>query len=470
MAIADQLKGQLAGFGMDRALSYLSKDPEHNIPRLMELVDRFCPDDLFVEQRYTICRSVAAKDNWYELIMRLYELDPHVRDTFFRSFLVNANLLGWPRQERMRAQYGCNIPWAVLLDPTSACNLRCTGCWAAEYGHRLNLSTETIDSIVAQGEELGCYFYIYTGGEPLVRKADLLDLCERHPEACFMCFTNGTLIDEAFCRRLREVGNFIPVLSVEGDEAATDARRGMGTYQRVVHAMGLLRRTRLPFGISACVTSANEAAICCEAHFRQMIDWGALFCWFFTFMPVGASTTAELVPSAEQRAHMFRFIREQRSRLPLFTMDFWGDSEYVGGCIAGGRRYLHINAAGDVEPCVFAHYSNANIHETSLLDALRSPLFMAYHDGQPFNDNLLRPCPILDNPGRLAEMVRASGARSTDLEAPEDAGSLCDKCADEALAWAPVADGLWSTCKLEKQARVERRARDLAALRAVRGR
>ncbi|MBS5451829.1 MAG: radical SAM protein [Coriobacteriia bacterium] len=468
MSFTDQIKGQVAGFGMDRALGYLKKDPERNIPRLMEFVDRFCPEDLFVEQRYAVRRSIANRDNWYDLIMRLYELDPHVRDTFFRTFLVNANFVGWPQQERMRQEHGCNIPWAVLLDPTSACNLRCTGCWAAEYGHRLSLDIETIDDIIRQGEELGCYFYIYTGGEPLVRKGDLMELCERHPEASFMCFTNGTLIDEAFCERLLAVGNFIPVLSVEGDRDATDARRGTGTYDKVVRAMGLLREARLPFGISACVTSANEEAICSEDYFRQMIDWGALFCWFFTFMPVGVGATAELVPSAAQREHMFRFIRGQRTKLPLFTMDFWGDSEYVGGCIAGGRRYLHINAAGDVEPCVFAHYSNANIHDTTLLDALRSPLFMAYHDGQPFNENLLKPCPILDNPGRLATMVDAAGARSTDLETPEDARALCDKCVQEALEWAPVADELWKACKVEKQARVERRARDLAAMYAAR--
>ncbi len=124
-------------------------------------------------------------------------------------------------------------------------------------------------------------------------------------------------------------------------------------------------------------------------------------------------------------------------------MDFQNDAEYVGGCIAGGRNYLHINAAGDVEPCVFIHYSNVNIHDSSLLDALKSPLFMTYHDGQPFNENMLRPCPMLENPVRLREMVKKAGAKSTDLQSPEAVDHLCGKCLPYARNWMGTADQLW---------------------------
>ena len=124
-------------------------------------------------------------------------------------------------------------------------------------------------------------------------------------------------------------------------------------------------------------------------------------------------------------------------------MDFQNDAEYVGGCIAGGRRYLHINAAGDVEPCVFIHYSNVNIHECSLLDALKSPLFMAYHNGQPFNQNMHRPCPMVENPEYLRRMVKQSGAESTDLQSPESVDHLCDKCKLYAENWEKTANELW---------------------------
>ena len=125
-------------------------------------------------------------------------------------------------------------------------------------------------------------------------------------------------------------------------------------------------------------------------------------------------------------------------------MDFQNDAEYVGGCIAGGRNYLHINAAGDVEPCVFIHYSNVNIHECSLLEALKSPIFMAYHDGQPFNKNMLRPCPMLENPEILQHMVHETGAHSTDLQSPESVEHLCGKCAEYAKNWDERAQELWN--------------------------
>ena len=145
-------------------------------------------------------------------------------------------------------------------------------------------------------------------------------------------------------------------------------------------------------------------------------------------MPVGKGAPTELMPTPDDRKLLYHFNRRVRAEKPILTLDFQHDGEFVGGCIAGGRRYLHINAAGDVEPCVFIHYSNANIREQPLLECLKSPLFMAYYEGQPFNDNLLRPCPMLENPDRLEEMVEKSGARGTDLVETESAHDLAEKC------------------------------------------
>ena len=170
-------------------------------------------------------------------------------------------------------------------------------------------------------------------------------------------------------------------------------------------------------------------------------------------MPVGNDASVELLPTAEQRAEVYHRIRHLRATKPLFAMDFQNDAEYVGGCIAGGRRYLHINANGDVDPCVFIHYSDSNIREKSLLDCLRSPIFMAYHDGQPFNENMLQPCPMLENPEKLREMVAATGAHSTDLQSPESADHLCSKCDHYAACWKEKADVLWQNRLKEKASR-----------------
>ena len=187
----------------------------------------------------------------------------------------------------------------------------------------------------------------------------------------------------------------------------------------------------------------NYKSITSDEYYQSLIDMGAFFIWYFHYMPVGNDAAPELLPDPEQREWVYHRIRKLRAEKPLFAMDFQHDAEYVGGCIAGGKRYLHINANGDVDPCVFIHYSNANIREVSLLDALRSPIFMAYHDNMPFNDNMLRPCPMLENPEFLRKMVAETGAHSTDPMSPESVEHLCAKCDQYAAHWKGKADELW---------------------------
>ena len=439
------VKNRIMAMGINQAYKYLEKDPETNMGKLMDLVDRFA-GDMMAPQRDVIRKVIHDPDsNWHKLIASLWtDIDSEVLKTLFNNFILNVNFIGWEQQEKCRKENNCNIPWAILMDPTSACNLKCTGCWAAEYGNQLNMTLEELDSIICQGKKLGTYLYIYSGGEPLVRKKDVIRLCQMHPDCVFLAFTNATLIDEEFADEMLRVKNFVPAISVEGFEEETDFRRGQGTYRKVMDAMALLKRKKLPFGVSCCYTSKNVDVIGSEEYFDSMVEWGAKFAWFFTYMPVGVDAVPELMATAEQRRAMYERIRAYRSTKPLFTMDFWNDGEYVQGCIAGGRRYLHINANGDIEPCAFIHYSDSNIREKTLLEAFQSPLFMAYRDNQPFNENHLRPCPVLDNPGRLTEMVDASGAHSTDLMHPESADALCGKCVDTAERWAPVADELWA--------------------------
>ena len=385
---------------------------------------------------------------YYGFIRHMMQnVDQEVLTTAVVNFFINENLIGWPKQEENREKYGCNIPWAILMDPTSACNLHCTGCWAAEYGNKLNLSYEELDDIINQANELGTYMFLYTGGEPMVRKNDLLRLCEAHPDCVFSAFTNGTLIDEKFADEMLRVKNFYPAISIEGFEEATDFRRGKGTYQATMRAMKILKEKKLPFGVSGCYTSKNIDSISSDEFFDHLVECGAKFAWFFHYMPVGNDSAVELLPSPDQREKMYNRICEYRSTKPIFTIDFQNDAKFVNGCIAGGRNYLHINANGDIEPCAFIHYSDSNIREKTLLEAYQSPLFMAYHDGQPFNDNMFQPCPMLENPECLRSMVKKSGAHSTEYQSPESVDHLCDKTTLYAETWKPKADELWAACQ-----------------------
>ena len=403
MNVVDTVKNAAFASAIQAALNYMDKDPETNIPKVMSIVDKAAPEGWYESQRNAIRQGIAEKGNWYQLAQKVWELDPGVRKTFFTNFIVNASLKGSALQKETEEKEDCNVPWAILLDPTSACNLHCTGCWAAEYGHKLNLSLETIDDIVTQGKKLGTYMYIYTGGEPMVRKKDIITICERHPDCEFLSFTNGTLIDEEFCQEMLRVKNFVPAISLEGFETANDGRRGPGVFDKVKHAMRLLKEHNLPFGISTCYTSMNYKDITSEEFYDMIIEAGALFIWFFHYMPVGNDAAPELMPNPEQRKAVYERIRAFRSSKPIFSL------------------------------------------------ALKSPIFQAYRKGQPFNDNMLRPCPMLENPECLPKMVKETGAHSTDPQSPEDVQHLCDKCKPYAEAWTKMADKLWEERQAAKK-------------------
>ena len=401
------------------------------------------------DKSYETLRMVAENPDgkWARYTQRIIrENDPYILKTFLTNVAYEGGFRGYQTAQENARKYGINVPWLILMDPTSACNMHCTGCWEAEYGHKQSLSFEEMDRVLTEAKELGTYACLFTGGEPLLRKKDIIRLCEKHRDMAFHAFTNGTLIDDEFCKEMLRVGNFFLSISIEGFEEANDGRRGDGHFQKALDAMDLMRRYRIPFGVSICYTSRNYKAVTSDEFLDLLISKGCVFAWYFHYMPVGVGASTELLPTPEQRAYMKDRVREIRGLTggkELYCIDFQNDGEFAGGCVAGGRIYCHINAAGDVEPCVFIHYSGANIREKSFLECLRQPLFKLYREGQPFNDNHLRPCPMLENPELLPKMVAESGAHSTDLEAPESAGHLCEKCRAYAECWTPEADRLW---------------------------
>ena len=181
-------------------------------------------------------------------------------------------------------------------------------------------------------------------GVCVIRKKDIIKLCEKHTDCYFLAFTNGTLIDEAFADDMLRVGNFAPAISVEGYEEETDMRRGKGTFKAVMKAMEILKRKRLLFGMSTCYHRKNVDVVGSSEYLDFMIDQGAAFVWYFTYMPVGNDAVPELMVTSEQRKFMYEQVRMFRKTKPIFAMDFWNDGEYVRGCIAGGRYYFHIGS------------------------------------------------------------------------------------------------------------------------------
>lgn len=450
MTLKQKAERIIVSAGTKRLIRYVKKNPDRNLPKLVDFSEKFVgkifPAENFRKMRDGISDS---KNIWKNLALKVIdETDENVINKMILAFGLGAGLHGTKEVRANREKYHCNIPWLILMDPTSACNKKCKGCWSAEYGSKSFLTFEEMDDIVNQGKKLGTHVYMFTGGEPLIKKDEIILLCKKHPDCVFLSFTNATLIDQKFCDEVKDVGNFTMMLSIEGSDKTNDSRRGDGSYLSTINAMKLLKKNKLFFGMSVCYTTENVEEVTSEKFIDEMIENGVRIGMYFSYMPVGKDAVPHLIPSPENRKYMYSWLRKMRNSRtgkPMFVFDFQDDGEYVGGCIAGGRRYFHINSAGDMEPCVFVHYSDSNIRKNTILQALQNPLFQCYYKNQPFNDNHLRPCPMLENPDILRKIIKQTNASSTDLIAPESVDELCGKCDDFANAWAPEAEKLWNS-------------------------
>ena len=433
---------------LDSVIKHSNSDRTKAIKQLVDLVKKTMYD-IWGSATYEMFGFSSKPDSkWMKYIDNLLnDVHPNIIKAKALNTAYEAGYRGFRIAQDMKKKHDINIPWIILVDPTSACNLKCTGCWSAEYGHLIQLSYEELDRIITEGEELGIYAWLMTGGEPLIRKADILKLAEAHPYSSFHIFTNGTLIDDAFCEEVVRLGNIAPSISLEGFEEVNDLRRGKGVFQKVMHAMDTMKKHKLLFGTSICYTSSNYKTVTSDEFLDMIISKGVKYTWYFHYMPVGNDASTDLLLTPEQREYMYHRVREIRAGeggKPIIAVDFQNDGEYVSGCVAGGKYYCHINPNGDVEPCVFIHYSSANIHDMSLLDCLKQPLFKAYKANQPFNPNHLKPCPMLENPEKLIQMVHETGVKSTDLQSPETVENLCGKCEHYAADWNDTADKLWN--------------------------
>lgn len=447
--LSHSMQRKAAAALIDGILNKVDKNREDSFLKIADMAEQFWGNEYSKDTYEKVREEIRNPDSrWMNMISHILdEINPNVVRTTFLNLGYEAFFRGTKMIRKNREIYKCNIPWLILFDPTSACNMHCAGCWAGTYGNKHNLSFDDMDKIITQGKELGVYLYMLTGGEPLVRKKDILKLAEKHYDVQFAIYTNSTLIDEELCMEVTRLGNIAFLLSIEGTPDTNDARRGSGHYDSVMKTMDLLKNHGILFGTSICYTSQNIEAVTSDEFLTMLSDKGAKFGFYFHYMPIGNKAVTELLPTPEQRKYMIeriRYIRSDKCNIPFYPMDFQNDGEYVGGCIAGGRNYFHINSAGDAEPCVFIHYSDSNIHSSSILEILQSPLFMAYHKGQPFNENHLMPCPMLENPEALERMVNETGAKSTDLESPETVEHLCEKCLSYSDCWKPEAEKIWN--------------------------
>ncbi len=403
-------------YAITRMLRYASHQSDENIIRMIDITNKyFIKSEKVRWEAEKIRRIFVEHQPGAQLAKNTFSrISKQSLDCVIQNFFINAAVIGRQRQEQLRKELNIWLPWFFVISPTARCNLTCVGCYAGNYSKQEDLSFELVDRIFNEAKDLGIYFVTVSGGEPFMWP-HLLDIMEKHHDMFFQIYTNGTLITKDVANRLGKLGNAAPAISIEGFEKETDARRGEGTFKRIMEAMDNLRNAGVPFGFSATPTKLNIETLMSDEFIDLMIEKGCSIGWFFQYVPIGRKPDVSLMATPEQRFRLRRRSIEIRNTKPIFIGDFWNDGPYVGGCICGARQggYFHINCHGDVEPCVFLQFSVDNIKDKKLIDVIQSPFFKAFQEAQPYreNNNLLTPCALIDNPQVLRDIVTKFNAK-----------------------------------------------------------
>ncbi|MEO0131458.1 MAG: radical SAM protein [candidate division WOR-3 bacterium] len=370
-----------------------------------------------------------VEDKYYMLRALLYSGLKESAPPKTLELLKNIFTLGYTQTKE-------EVPGFMVISPGKRCNLRCPDCYANSATEKDALDYEVLSRIVREAKETWhMRFFVISGGEPFIYQSHgkgIIDLAQENPDCLFLVYTNGLLINEAVAKRLGELGNITPAISVEGMKATTDRRRGAGTFDKILKVMSLLRQERVIFGISLTATRHNAYELLSD----EFIDFffnqqKARYAWLFHYMPIGRNPNPEMMPTVEERLWLYQRSWELIKKHKIMIADFWNHGTVSSGCIAAARPggYFHIDWNGDVSPCVFFPFAVANINEIyknngHLQDILKTPLFEKIQEWQKSygyqapltsRSDWLRPCPIRDHFLEALQLIKSSNPRPTDF-------------------------------------------------------
>jgi MoaA/NifB/PqqE/SkfB family radical SAM enzyme len=432
------------------ALSLLANASKESLVRLTYLAEKIPQKESYREKIRWIRTLFQSNHPGLTIARRvLNETHPHHRKKIISNFIINQLLVGTNHRKAFAEKSGFYPPDAMLMSPTMRCNLHCYGCYSASYSTEEDLPFDVIDRLVRECKEMGIHLVIMTGGEPFIRK-DLFDLFEKHEDTIFQIYTNGTLIDEKMVERFVALGNVVPAISLEGLREETDNRRGRGQFDRIAEVMDWLRKAGIFFAVSTTQTSQNTDVLTSDAFVEFLVEKGCILLWNFHYVPIGRNPDLSLMATPEQRNRMRERLSYFRATKPLLFVDFWNDGCLTQGCIAAGRKYFHVNARGDVEPCVFCHFASDNIKEKSLAEALNSPLFQEIRSHQPYSENLFLPCLLMDHPEKGREFALKHAKYFTHEGAENLFTDFAQAIDAYAKAYREIAEAAWKE-KTESQ-------------------
>ena len=318
------------------------------------------------------------------------------------------------KKRREAEDKGEHIPPFLIASITSKCNLHCAGCYS-RCNHATTdtkpvsqLTSEEWLKIFDEADELGISFILLAGGEPMLRR-DIIEAAGKKQNILFPIFTNGTFIDEKYFALFDKCRNLVPIMSIEGSKEITDNRRGKGIYDKLIANMEEFKKRGLIFGASVTVTTQNYKEVTSDEFLNSLSDRGCKAVIFVEYVPV-TEESSELAPSDTEREYLMNEIQRLREERPeMVYIAFPGDEKSSGGCVAAGRGFFHINSHGGAEPCPFSPYSDVNIRNSSLREAMHSPLFMALQSGDLLLDDHNGGC-VLYEKRELVESIIAQSA------------------------------------------------------------
>ena len=360
---------------------------------------------------------------------------------FVKNFIGQGLMGEADRQAPFVERYGYEPPAWMTISPTQVCNLNCKGCYASSHNKtRGTLPYDVFMKVLADKRQAwGSHFTVISGGEPMLYRSqgkNIYDCLAHAHQDYHLMYTNGVLIDRDAAKRMADLGNVTPAISVEGWEKETTARRGKGVYQKILAAMDHLRAEGVPFGISLTAMRHNAELLMSDEFMNFWFDeQGAVYGWLFQYMPIGRGVTLEDMVTSDQRRWMLERLIKVLYDDGRFLVDFWNGGPLSEGCIAAGRQggYFYLDWNGDISPCVFMPYAAANIKDLyaegkDLSSVLESGFFKeirawqeSYYgkkDGSP-PQNLFMPCPMRDHHDVAHDCVVKHGARPTDPGAAE---------------------------------------------------
>jgi MoaA/NifB/PqqE/SkfB family radical SAM enzyme len=361
------------------------------------------PEPINLQQYLTEGVEVIVKD-----ALRATLRDP--KESLFMARFAAASKKASERREKNERE-GLHVPSYLIASITSSCNLHCAGCYSRashateDCAPQHQLSTEQWEDIFRQAEELGVSFILLAGGEPLLR-SDVIEAAGKHPNTLFPIFTNGTFLGDRYFQLFDRCRNLIPVISIEGDRRLTDSRRGEGVYEKITGNMERLQKQGLLFGCSVTVTTENLDEVLSDVFVTSLAGCGCKAVFYIEFVPV-TDEAQHLAPGDTERETIRTGIERLRKEHPeVVFVSFPGDEKSSGGCLAAGRGFFHINSHGGAEPCPFSPYSDINVAETSLKEALNSGLFHALRDNGHLLEDHVGGCVLYEKRALVEELLK----------------------------------------------------------------